>query len=97
MRTWHDTESCGAAERHAKAAAAPPIIGIYTRQEEGARRAEKRAGGKEGGGGEGRGREGGGKGGGREGGGRGGVLPKRLRSGSGHHRPDVCALTWVWP
>ena len=35
-----------------------------------------------------RGGKGGGEGGGDEG--RAGVLPKRLRSGSGHHRPEVC-------
>ena len=35
-------------------------------------------------GGRGRGREGGG------GGGRGGVMPKRLKSGSGHHRLKIC-------
>ena len=28
MRKWHDTESCRAAERHAKAGAALPKVGI---------------------------------------------------------------------
>ena len=31
MRKWNDAESCRAAERHAKAAAAPSTVGISTR------------------------------------------------------------------
>ena len=59
MRNWHETERHKAAERRAKAAAAPSTVGI-----------SKRPGG---------------------GGNRGGsVLPKRLKSGSGHHRLDIC-------
>ena len=68
MRKWHDAVRCKAAERHAKAAAAPFIVGISKRLE---------GGGWGGGGGEGRG-------------GKGSVRPKRLKSGSGHHRLEVC-------
>ena len=32
MRKRHDAESCRAAERHAKTAAAPPIVGISTQR-----------------------------------------------------------------
>ena len=32
LRKWHDAESCRAAERHAKAAAAPPTVGISKRR-----------------------------------------------------------------
>ena len=60
MRNWHETERCRAAERRAKAAAAPSTVGI-----------SKRPGG-------------GGRGGG------GGVMPKRLKSGFGHHRLESC-------
>ena len=56
MRQWHDAESCRAAERHAKAAAAPLTVGTCGRGE----------------------------------GARGGVLPKRLKLGTGYHRLDVC-------
>ena len=35
MRKWRDTERCRAAERHAKAAAAPSTVGIYKRPVEG--------------------------------------------------------------
>ena len=31
MRKWHDAERCKAAERHAKAAAAPSTVGISKR------------------------------------------------------------------
>ena len=31
MRKWYDTERCRAAERHAKAAAAPSTVGISKR------------------------------------------------------------------
>ena len=69
MRKRHETEIRKAAERCAKAAAAPSTVGISRRPGKG-------------------GREGGG--------GRGGVLPKRLKSGSGHgsghHRLEICAL-----
>ena len=65
----HDAERCKAAERHAKAAAAPSTVGISKRLT---------------GGGNGAREEGGGQG------GKGGVLPKRLKSGSGHHRLEVC-------
>ena len=68
MRKWHEAERRRAAERHAKAAAAPSTVGI-----------SKRPGG---GGREERGR-------GEWGGGRGGVLPKRRKSESGHHRLEV--------
>ena len=61
MRNWHETEKRKAAERRAKAAAAPSTVGI-----------SKRPGG-----------------GGRAGGGR-GVMPKRLKSGFGHHRLEIC-------
>ena len=74
MRKWQDAERCRDAQRHAQTAAAPPTVGISER-----RGGEGGAG--EGGRGEGRG--------GREGG-RGGVLPKRLKFGSDHHRLDVC-------
>ena len=67
MRKWHAAESCRAAERQAKAAAAPPTVGISTRP-----------------GGGGRGAGGGGGGGARV-----GVRPKRLKSGSGHHRLEI--------
>ena len=63
MRKWHDTERCGAAEQHAKAAAAPFTVGISTRPGEG------RLGGRGEGGGRKEGRGEGGEG------GRGGVLP----------------------
>ena len=72
MRKWHDTERCRAAERHAKAAAAPSTVGISKRPG-----GEKRGGRGEGGRGKGEG-------------GRGGVMPKKLRSGSGHHRLEDC-------
>ena len=58
MRNWHETERRKAAERRAKAAAAPSTVGISKWP--------------------GRGRRGG------------GVLPKRLKSGSGHHRLENC-------
>ena len=32
MRKWHDAERCRTAERHAKAAAALPTVGISTRR-----------------------------------------------------------------
>ena len=54
MRKSHDSEGCRAAERHAKAAAVPPLAVTSMRR-------------------------GGGK----------GVLPKIMKSGSGHRRPDV--------
>ena len=57
MRKWHEAERHRAAERHAKAAAAPSTVGISKRPGEGGR------------------------------GGRGG---KRLKSGSGHHRLEIC-------
>ena len=57
MRNWHETERRKAAERRAKAAAAPSTVGI-----------SKWPGG----------------------GGRGGVMPKRLKSGSGHHYLEIC-------
>ena len=59
MRNWHETERRKAAERRAKAAAAPSTVGISKRPEGGRR-------------------------------GRGGVMPKRLKSGSGHHRLEIC-------
>ena len=61
MRELHETERRKAAERRAKAAAAPSTVGISKRP-----------------------------GGGLGGGERGGVLPKRLQSGSGHHRLEIC-------
>ena len=69
MRNWHGKERRKAAERRAKAAAAPSTVGISKRPGGGAR---------------GRG----GRGGGRAGGG--GVMPKRLKSWSGHHRIEIC-------
>ena len=57
MRNWHETERRKAAERRAKAAAAPSTVGI-----------SKQPGG----------------------GGRGDVMPKRLKSGFGHHRLESC-------
>ena len=72
MRNWHETERRKAAERRAKAAAAPSTVGISERP---------------GGWGRGGGRGGRGKG---RGGGRGGVMPKRLKSGFGHHRVESC-------
>ena len=57
MRNWHETEKRIAAERRAKAAAAPSTVGISTRP---------------------------------GGGGRGGFMPKRLKSGFGHHRLESC-------
>ena len=32
MRKWHDVESCRAADRHAKAVAAPPTVDTITRR-----------------------------------------------------------------
>ena len=92
MREWQDVENCRAAERHAEVAAAPPTVGISTQRVGGGggrlRRGEGGRG--EGGrGGKGRGGEGR-EGEGRGGKGRGGVLAKKLKSGCGHHRPDVC-------
>ena len=78
MRNWHETERRKAAERRAKGAAAPSTVGIFKWPGEGERRGRVTGG--KGDGGEG------GKGGGR----RGGVLPKRLKSGSGNHRLDMC-------
>ena len=79
MRKSHDAGSCRAAERQPRAAAAPTTVGFYMRR------------GGEGGAGTGKeeGREGGGWGVGARAGG-GGVLFKTLKSGSGHHRHDVC-------
>ena len=74
MRNWQDTESCRAAERHAKTAAAPFTVGISKRPGGGRRWGMGEGGRKEGGRGEGRG----------------GVVPKLLRSGSGHHRLEAC-------
>ena len=77
-RTWHETERRKAAERRAKAPAAPSTVRLSKRP-----------------GGGGSGEAGSGEGGRREGGrgegegGRGGVLPKRLKSGSGHHRLEM--------
>ena len=73
MRKWLDTGRCKAAERHAKAAVAPSTVGTSKRPGGGGR-GEREEGG--------RGEEG-------RGGGEGGVLPKRLKSGSGHHRPEA--------
>ena len=76
MRKWREAERRRAAERHAKAAAVPDTVGTPKRPGRGGE-----------GGGVGRVRreEGGGRG-------RGGVLPKRRKSGSGHHR-----LEEFWP
>ena len=73
MRNLHDTERCRAAERHAKAAAAPSTDGISKRPGVGEAAGVREAGG---------GMEGSG--------GKGGVMPKRLTSGSGHHRLEAC-------
>ena len=73
MRNWHETERCKAAERLAKAAAAPSTVGISKQPGGGGRRGGGRVGG---------GKDGGGK--------RGGVMPKRLKSGFGHHRLESC-------
>ena len=75
MRNWQDTERCRAAERHAKAAAAPSTVGISKRPRGGRRGGRGRSEGERGEGGNG---------------GRGGVMPKRLRSGSGHHCLEAC-------
>ena len=78
MRNWHETERRKAAERRAKAAAAPSTVGISKRLGGGRSRGEGGKG--EAGMGEGVGwREG-----------RGGVRPKRLKSWFGHHRPERC-------
>ena len=80
MRNWNETERRKAAERRAKAAAASSTVGISKRS----------GGGGRGGGGEGtRGR---GEGEREEGwrGGRGSVMPKRPKTGFGHHRIESC-------
>ena len=75
IRKWHETERRKAAERPAKAAAAPSTVGI-----------SKRPGGR----GRRGGRKGGGGTGGGEGGGRGVLMPQRLKSRSGRHRLEIC-------
>ena len=67
MRNWHEKERRKAAERRAKAAAAPSTVGISKRPGRGGRGAE---------------------GGGEKGGGV--VMPKRLKSGPGHYRLEIC-------
>ena len=75
MRNRHETERRKAGERRAKAAAGPSTADMSTQLEGGGMGEE----GREGGEGGGRGR-----------GGKGGVMPKRLKSGSGHHGLEIC-------
>ena len=77
MRNWHAKERRKVAERRAKAAAAPSTVGISKRPKGGGRGGRREGG------------WGGGKGGRRGRGGR-GVMAKRLKSGFGHHRLEIC-------